>query len=47
MTQEVFPEIHAATEALQQRIALTETEIGCMRQSNHRVVGSVMGTVRW
>src|SRR5262245_3736816 len=28
MTQEMFPEVHAATKALEQRIALTESEIG-------------------
>jgi len=33
MTQEVFPEIHAATKALEQRIALTESEIGQMKDS--------------
>ena len=31
MTQEVFPEIQAATEALQQRIALTEVEVDQMQ----------------
>ena len=33
MTQEVFPEIHAATQALEQRIALTESEIGKMQEA--------------
>lgn len=31
MTQEVFPEIQAATEALKNRIALTETEVAQMK----------------
>lgn len=31
MTQEVFPEIQAATEALKARIALTETEVAQMK----------------
>jgi hypothetical protein len=31
MTQEIFPEIQAATEALKIRIALTETEVAQMR----------------
>jgi hypothetical protein len=33
MTQEVFPEIHAATQALEQRISLTESEIGQMKEA--------------
>jgi len=33
MTQEVFPEVQAAAEALQARIALTETEIAEMKES--------------
>jgi len=33
MTQEMFPEIHAATKALEQRITLTESEIGQMKDS--------------
>jgi hypothetical protein len=33
MTQEVFPEIQAATEALKSRIALTETEVAEMKDS--------------
>ena len=33
MTQDVFPEIQAATQALQQRIVLTETEIDKMKES--------------
>jgi prefoldin subunit 5 len=33
MTQEVFPEIQAAAEALQARIALTETEIAEMKEA--------------
>ena len=33
MTQEVFPEIHAATQALQQRIALTEGEVSRMKEA--------------
>jgi hypothetical protein len=33
MTQETFPEIQAATEALQARIALTETEVAEMKES--------------
>jgi 5-bromo-4-chloroindolyl phosphate hydrolysis protein len=32
MTQEIFPEIQAATEALKSRIALTETEVAEMKQ---------------
>jgi len=32
MTQEVFPEIQAATDALKSRIALTETEVAEMKQ---------------
>ena len=31
MTQEIFPEIQAATEALKTRIALTETEVAQMK----------------
>jgi hypothetical protein len=31
MTQEIFPEIQAATEALQARIELTETEVAQMK----------------
>jgi hypothetical protein len=31
MTQEIFPEIQAATEALKARIALTETEVAQMK----------------
>jgi hypothetical protein len=31
MTQEIFPEIQAATEALKTRIALTETEVAEMK----------------
>jgi hypothetical protein len=33
MTQEVFPEIQAATQALEKQIALTETEIDQMKQT--------------
>ena len=33
MTQTLFPEIQAATEALQSRIAITETEIAEMKES--------------
>ena len=33
MTQEVFPEIHAATQALEQRISLTESEIAQMKEA--------------
>lgn len=33
MTQEVFPEIQAATQALEKQIALTETEIDQMKQA--------------
>jgi len=33
MTQETFPEIQVATEALQKRIALTETEISQMKET--------------
>jgi prefoldin subunit 5 len=33
MTQEVFPEIQAATEALEKRITVTEAEIDQMKQS--------------
>ena len=33
MTQEVFPEIQAATQALEQRIATTETEIIQMEET--------------
>jgi hypothetical protein len=32
MTQEVFPEIEAAAEALQSRITLTQTEIDQMKE---------------
>jgi hypothetical protein len=32
MTQETLPEIQAATEALEQRIALTEAEIAQLRE---------------
>jgi len=32
MTQEVFPEIQAATQALEQRIAATEAEIAQMKE---------------
>ena len=32
MTQELFPEIQAATEALKSRIALTESEVAQMKQ---------------
>jgi hypothetical protein len=31
MTQETFPEIQAATEALLKRIAITESEVGQMK----------------
>lgn len=33
MTQEVFPEIKAAADALESRIALTEAEIAEMKES--------------
>ena len=33
MTQEAFPDIQAAAEALQARIALTETEIAQMKEA--------------
>ncbi len=33
MTQEIFPEIQAATEALEKQIALTETEIDQMKET--------------
>jgi hypothetical protein len=33
MTQELFPEIQAATEALESRIAITEAEISEMKES--------------
>lgn len=33
MTQEVFPEIQAATQALEKQIALTETEIDHMKET--------------
>jgi hypothetical protein len=33
MTQEVFPEIQAATQALQQRIALTESEVTRLKET--------------
>ena len=33
MTQTTFPEIQAAAEALESRIALTETEIAQMKES--------------
>ena len=33
MTQEVFPEIQAAAEALESRISLTETEIAEMKEA--------------
>ncbi len=33
MTQTTFPEIQAATEALQSRIAITESEMAEMKQS--------------
>jgi len=32
MTQETFPEIQTATEALEQRIALTEVEIAQLKE---------------
>ena len=32
MTQEVFPEIQAATQALEKQIAVTETEIDQMKK---------------
>ena len=41
MTQEVFPEIQAATEALEARIALTETEIAQMKEALKAKKGSV------
>jgi hypothetical protein len=33
MTQEVFPEIQGATEALPARIAITETQISQLKES--------------
>ena len=33
MTQEVFPEIHAATAALEKRIFLTEAEVDQMQEA--------------
>ena len=33
MTQQLFPEIQAAAEALESRIAVTETEIAEMKES--------------
>jgi hypothetical protein len=33
MTQEVFPEIQAATQALEKQIALTESEIDQMKET--------------
>lgn len=33
MTQEVFPEIQAATQALEKQIALTQTEIDQMKET--------------
>lgn len=33
MTQTVFPEVQAATDALEQRITLTESEIAQMKES--------------
>lgn len=33
MTQDVFPEINAATEALEKRISLTEAEIAEMNEA--------------
>lgn len=36
MTQEIFPEIQAATEALEARIRLTETEMIDMKDSLKR-----------
>jgi hypothetical protein len=33
MTQEVFPEIQAATQALEKQIALTEAEIDQMKET--------------
>jgi len=33
MTQEVFPEIQTATQALEKQIALTETEMDQMKQA--------------
>ena len=33
MTQDVFPEIQAATRALEQRIATTETELAQMKDT--------------
>jgi len=32
MNQETFPEIQAATEALQKRIAITESEVAQMKE---------------
>ena len=33
MTQEIFPEIQAATQALEKQMALTETEIDQMKET--------------
>ena len=33
MTQEVFPEIQAATEALEKQIALTESEVAELKET--------------
>jgi hypothetical protein len=33
MAQELFPEVEAATQALEQRITITEQEIGEMKES--------------
>ncbi|BDC49830.1 hypothetical protein F183_A21460 [Bryobacterales bacterium F-183] len=33
MTQEMFPEISAATDALEKRISITETEIAQMKEA--------------
>jgi hypothetical protein len=33
MTQDVFPEIQVATEALESRIAITETEVSQMKEA--------------
>jgi hypothetical protein len=41
MTQTTFPEIQAATEALESRIALTETEIDHMKESIKAKKGQV------
>ena len=43
MTQEVFPEIHAATAALEKRISLTEAEVVQMQEAVDRKEAAYQG----